>query len=719
MNLAAVSICAHWRQLRADPLLAAPWRALARDYAARGLPWQAAYTARQALRIAPSADPILDRLAAASAAGDDARLGLPAQAQMQEQLAALAAQCLAAVAACPGDWLSWLYLARLDDLAPAAIALAPGEALQRAIALEPIAGETLHRLGSWRLQAGDPAGAVALLAQLLDLQPMRFGSMMQLGVALLGCGQAAAAGKAFARAALSDNAAFLVGLADRLLRHGARHAALEVLHKALTLQYNAYLLDDCRATLARIRSIDPQDAALALFDANLADRLGDARGFLAAQRAQCAASADPLAPYACGLPITALYDDTLTAGEVAALHVAACAPLAARGTRARAGFSNPRDPARRLRIGWVSGDLREDPRGAHPVALFLLPLLARLDAGRFENIVYDTASGSADAARAASIPGAHRVAAGALDDDALARVVMADAIDILVDLGGHTASRRLGLFAQRAAPVQAAFLGYPHSTGLATIDWLIGDTVVSPAAHAQLFSEGLAQLSGSVFCWAPRADYPLPPPRPADAPLVFGSFNNAMKLSPRAVGLWASLLHRVEDARLLLKAPSLGEAAVQARYRALFAACGIDPARLELRGPSDLDTMMGEYGDVDIALDPTPYNGGTTTLQALWMGVPVVSLEGGNFVGRMGASLLQALGRPEWVARDDAGYVAAAAALADERLAVRAGRAQLRERMRRSPLADIDAYARDVEACLRAMWVAFCAGDACRLLPAT
>ena len=152
------------------------------------------------------------------------------------------------------------------------------------------------------------------------------------------------------------------------------------------------------------------------------------------------------------------------------------------------------------------------------------------------------------------------------------RAIVADQVDILIDLAGHTAGHRLGVFAMRAAPVQASFLGYPHSTGLSAIDWLIGDATVSPTEHAHLFSEGLAQLPDSVFCWAPVDGYPLPPPRPADAPVVFGSFNNAMKLSPGTVALWAKVLLAVPDARLLVKAPSTKDAAVQARFAVLFTA---------------------------------------------------------------------------------------------------------------------------------------------------
>ena len=294
--------------------------------------------------------------------------------------------------------------------------------------------------------------------------------------------------------------------------------------------------------------------------------------------------------------------------------------------------------------------------------------------------------------------------------------IVRDAVDVLVDLGGHTSSQRLGVFAMGAAPVQATYLGYPHSTGLAFMDWLIGDQTVSPAEHAHLFSEGIAQLPGCVFCWAPVDDYPLPAARPANSPPVFGSFNNSIKIGPRTVALWSRVLQAVPDSQLLLKAPALKDASVQRAFVEMFQAQGIAPQRLLLRGPGGLAQMMQEYGDIDIALDPAPYNGGTTSLQALWMGLPLVTLQGSNFAGRMGASFMRALGRPEWVARDADGYVAIASKLAESCAALRAGRAELRRQMHASPLCDIRAHTRQLEALFDKMWQLHCAGDTTRLI---
>jgi protein O-GlcNAc transferase len=306
--------------------------------------------------------------------------------------------------------------------------------------------------------------------------------------------------------------------------------------------------------------------------------------------------------------------------------------------------------------------------------------------------------------------------ASRLTDAQLHAQIVRDEVDILVDLGGHTANHRLGVFAMGSAPVQATYLGYPHSTGLSCLDWLIGDATVAPAEQAHLFSEGIAQLPGSVFCWAPVEDYALPSARPADAPPVFGSFNNSIKIGPRTVALWSRVLHAVPGSRLLLKAPSLDNASVRDGFVAQFKERGIGAKRLILRGPSGLKSMMQEYGDMDIALDTTPYNGGTTSMQALWMGVPVVTLQGGNFVRRMGASFMRTLGRAEWVARDEDGYVAIARRLAVDCPSVRTGRAELRRQMQASPLCDVQAHTRQLEALYEKMWELRCTGNASRLI---
>lgn len=734
---AASDHAALWQRLQQSALQPALWLALAEDYVRCALPWQAAYAARQALRLdaAPGTRlRALDIETAQDTGPGDAALGRPAL----PDAAAMAQRFSARVSECPGDWLTWLYLARLQEMAmpvqcqPVQAASAADTsvgalALQRAQALEPVPGESLHWMGVWRLNAGDGQGAVQALSALLDIRPMRYGSMMYLGEALLRTGNTAAAEKAFARASLSSNADFLQTLAARVYAHNYWQEAIAVLQKALGLrpanapillalakiQSDVYLLTDCRESLRQVRALQPHNAELRVLEAGLPGRMGDAKGHLQRLQADHAARGDPLSRTASSIAMTLLYQDTLSATVVANWHRRLCAPIEAAVPR-KTEFANARTPQRRLRVGFITGDLHRQ----HPVNIFMLPLLQRFDHRRFEICLYYTGAMHDAYTREARACADRWLDAAALDDAGLHQAMVTDQIDILIDLAGHTASHRLGVLAMRAAPVQATFLGYPHSTGLATIDWLIGDAVVSPADHAHLYSEGIAQLPASVFCWSPVDAYPLPPPRRPDAPVVFGSFNNAMKLSPRTIALWSRVLLAVPHSQLLLKAPALRDDAVRARFAAMFEAQGIAPERLHMRGPSGLAEMMQEYRDMDIGLDPLPYNGGTTTLQALWMGVPVVCLTGDNFVGRMGASFMHALGRPEWAAADEPAYVAAALRLAHACAALRAGRAQLREQMAASPLCDIRNYVSHFESLLARMWAIYCAGESVRIIRA-
>jgi len=720
-------ISMRWASLRASALHPQAWFELAREYAHCALPWQAGYAARQALRFDTALKPQLQALDLQGWQDTNANDALLGRAALPEA-ASLARRFYAQLQSHPGDWLTWLYLARLQEICPTPeqTGLPPaGHALQQAQAFEPIPGESLHWMGVWRLNAGNAQGAVTALSGVLNILPIRSGSMMYLGEALLRIGNIAAAEKAFARASLSNNPRFLFALSNRVYAHNYWQEAIAILQKALTLlpndiatllmlakiQSEVYELSDCRESLRRVRALEPDNQEARLLDAGLQGRMGDAKGHLATLQQAYESGGNPLSRLASSIAMTSLYHDSLTPTEVADWHRRLCAPIEA-ASAPKTDFPNQRSLHRRLRIGWVTGDLHRQ----HPVNIFMLPILLRQDHARFEICIYHTGTMHDGYTRQAQECADRWLEAAEIDDIALQKIILADEIDILIDLAGHTSSHRLGVFAMRAAPVQATFLGYPHSTGLSTIDWLIGDPVVSPAEHAPLFSERLAQLPHSVFCWTPVDDYPLPAPRPADAPVVFGSFNNAMKLSPKTIALWARVLRAAPTAQLLLKAPSLREPTVQERFINLFAAHGIARERLSFRGPTGLEIMMQEYGDIDIALDPTPYNGGTTSLQALWMGVPVITLAGGNFVGRMGASFMTSLGHPEWVAHHDDEYVAAALRLVRACATLRGQRAQLRQQMATSPLGDINTYVTHFETLLQNMWAAYCTESQVRVI---
>jgi predicted O-linked N-acetylglucosamine transferase (SPINDLY family) len=301
-----------------------------------------------------------------------------------------------------------------------------------------------------------------------------------------------------------------------------------------------------------------------------------------------------------------------------------------------------------------------------------------------------------------------------LDDAAAAQRIVADGIDVLVDLAGHAPGNRLQLFARRPAPVQVTWLDYFDTTAIATMDALVTDPVSTPpdlvSRGAQRFTERLAYLPHARLCYAP------PPFAPAEAPLpaqragriTFGCFGRADKMLPEVIALWSLVLAAVPGSALVLKNDACDVAPVRERMLASFAAGGIDAERIVFRGPSTHAEMLAEYAAIDIALDTFPYNGGATTCDALWMGIPVITLAGETMIARQGAALLTAAGHPEWIAADPAAYVRIARDLAAGVPALSATRATLRGELARSALCDADAFARDLHAALRQEWVRWC-----------
>jgi predicted O-linked N-acetylglucosamine transferase (SPINDLY family) len=377
-----------------------------------------------------------------------------------------------------------------------------------------------------------------------------------------------------------------------------------------------------------------------------------------------------------------------------------------RGLGAGVVHGNDRDAERRLRVGYVSPDLR-----LHSVAYFVEPVLAHHDHARFEVFCYHT-NGLADAVseRLRAVADGWVQAEG-LDEAALAERIRADRIDVLVDLAGHTAGGRPLVFARRPAPVQAAYLGYPTTTGLAAMGYRITDWEVDPAGYEAFNAEVPVRLPGSYFCYRPLASAPAVGPLPAGAggPITFGTFNNFAKVSAAALALWAQVLAALPGSRLMIKAKSLADASVRERLLERFGAHGIGAERLVLRGwQVEVGGQLALYGEVDIGLDTYPYNGATTTCEALWMGVPVVTLCGRTHASRMGRSLLKAAGLGELVAETPEGYVQAVLTLAQDRERLAGLRAGLRERLRASALMDEPAHARALEAAYRHMWRQWC-----------
>lgn len=483
-----------------------------------------------------------------------------------------------------------------------------------------------------------------------------------------------------------------------VLRRGvALHPAEVDMHLALAdMLSRCWKLEEAQEALAAAATTAPVSAATRhQLLGKIASSLGDVQEALTHFRALV----DLEVPSArSSVAMTALYSAEMTPIEVARLHRQLCAPLG-QGARTRDSFPNAMRADRPLRIGMVTADLHRQ----HPVNLFMQPLLARWPQADLPLTIYFTGS-SQDAQTRLARARAHQWRE--IDEQRLARQVAQDKIDILIDLAGHTSFRAMRCFAKRMAPVQVSYLGYPGSTGLPNMDWLIADQVVAPQSQADQFSERLMHLPHSVFCFAPGETYP-----EADLgedalkrPLTFGSFNNVPKLTPDTIALWARTMAAVEGSRLVLKAPSFQDPKVVARYCALFAENGIAADRISFRGPSGLDVMMREYAEIDIGLDPIHYGGGTTTLQAMWMGVPVLTLRGGKFASRMGASFMQAAGLEEFVAEDTADFLRKAQAAASNRAALLVLKRGLRARLLRQPAWDADRFAVDFADCLRRIW---------------
>lgn len=601
--------------------------------------------------------------------------------------------------------------------------------LPLATASAPASVRALHwRVAKFRLERGDAARALeamrqALMALRLDtVQQAAEGNevaemQIDLGDILMRLGMTPEAHRAFEQASKGSSEAVLVRLADISFRYNLWQEAQEILRRNVALHPDSALarwnlahsyaeswqMDLALTTLAEAEAITPQPGARSM-RASVAGRVGDADTALQIYRG-LAVEEGPLSKMASSAAMSSLYSDKLSAMEVATLHRELFAPMG-EGGRSRESFANERKPGKRLRVGLVTADFHHQ----HPVNIFMQPVLARLDRSQFDLTVYFTGVSYDDQTQLARSRVAHWVECTTWPDAQLARRIEADGIDILLDLAGHTSMQRMSLFAQRAAPVQATFLGYPASTGVPNIDWLVADPVVAPPGSESLYSEQLCRLPNTVFCFSPEVDYPYPAYTQAHAerPLTFGSFNNVPKLTQHTVALWARVLQAVPSSRLLLKAPSFKDEGAVRAFRARFAEQGIAEDRLIFRGPVGLANMMAEYADVDIALDPVPYNGGTTTLQAMWMGVPVVVKAGGNFVSRMGASFMTAAGLPEWVAADDDSYVAIAQHMATDRRGLLQLKQGLRQRLMTQPGWDISAYTSDFESALRQIWRAFC-----------
>jgi len=296
-----------------------------------------------------------------------------------------------------------------------------------------------------------------------------------------------------------------------------------------------------------------------------------------------------------------------------------------------------------------------------------------------------------------------------MDDAAVAERIRSDGIDILVDLAGHTAGNRLKVFSAKPAPVQVAWVGYPETRGLTAVDYRISDAVLDPEGSERFSSEKLIRLPHS-FCWRSRfeAGPVQAPPVTRTGHITFGSLNQLHKMTPQVIELWARVLRTEPRSHLFLVASALANPSVEERVAAFFADAGIGRDRLVLAPTVPSPDHLALYNQIDIALDPFPFNGHTTSCEAMWMGVPVVTLCGDRRASRTGASMLTVIGLSELIAATADAYVEIAVSLAHDLDRLAALRAGMRERLQTSPLCDIEAMTRAVERVYHGAWRRWC-----------
>ncbi len=681
-------------------------------YASRGDAVAAADWLRRAVRLHPSS-----AIAHANLADVWLRLHRPADAE---------AAARRAIARQPGLAVAHLHLGRaLLLLRRADAATAP---LQRAVDLAPTLAEAHAALAATRLAQRQWAAAVGPLRRVAELRPHDASAWLQLGIACTQAGDAPAAVAALQRAAalatVEEQREIAVPLGAALLDAGDAASSETTLRRALAArpdfalahtQLGQALAAQRRWTEAIAAQRDAVAAAptVAELRANLAHALktvGDPAAAL--QQLDRAIELHPDEPQ--------FHSEAIFVAQYVGPGAEGGATASARAARwagvvgARAGLPRRHRPAtahdrdRRLRVGFLSPDLR-----AHPVGHFVESVFAALAAEPAAGVEVHAYSshrrGDDTTARLRRHVAAWRDVAD-LDDAALAKCIADDRVDVLVDLAGHTRGSRLAVLARRPAPVQACWLGWCATTGLTAVDAFVADPHIVPAGDDGGFVERVERLPDTFLCFTPPRESVAVGALPALAGggLRLACFNQLAKIGDDVVAAFCRVLQALPGSRLVLRAAALDDAAVRAAWHARYAAHGVPAERVELLGAVTRADYLAAYRDIDIALDPFPYPGGTTTVEALWMGVPVVTLAGASALARQGVSILRNVGLDEWIAADVDDYVARAVARASDLPALAALRAALRDRLLASPLVDSQRFARELEACLRRMWLRRC-----------
>ena len=580
--------------------------------------------------------------------------------------------------------------------------LSEAEALYRqALAQDPESLDALHLLGVVALQRGEAAEAVELISRALAGNAANPPAHNNLGLALAAQGKQSEAVSAFL-AALALNPDYADALANlrAALEHFHHRDGLWVLGET---HQRANQLDEAAACMERLLAMAPADANAHNLLANI--RRNQARHREAIEHYELAIHHDPNPVVAFqNLLFCMLCSGEFSAADIHAKHREFARRFEQPLLPTQPAFGNTRDPERRLKIGYVSPDFRNNVVGH-----YMLPILENHDRARFETHCYflgATRDGVSERlmAHADRWHDTH-----ALPDEALAALIRSHGIDILVDLCGHGPGNRILAFARRPAPVQVSYLDYSATTGLSSMDYRLTTEYCDPGATAeQYYSEKLCRLPGAYWTYNPALSLPVSAlPARANRSVTFGSFNIYYRITSEVLDLWSRVLLAAPGSRLVIVSVAAGSTQVAMLERLNRA--GISSDRVAVQGLVSYTKYHELMGAVDIALAPWPYNGATTVMDCLWNGLPVVSMAGGEtFHTRLGCSVLAAAGLPELIAADAQDYVRIAVELVADVSRLAALRPTLRQKLERSPLRDFRGFTKGLESAYRSMWKAWC-----------
>lgn len=591
---------------------------------------------------------------------------------------------------------------------------------QQALSLAPAEPRVHQALGNLWLQEARFDKAISSFYRALKFGPEDVSILFNYGVAQFSAGQTADAIVSFSEVLLLDphhlGAAKRLGIAHR--KQGDKQRAIE--------HYEAFVSAcpgqaEIHHALGQCYTLDKQASqALKHFQIafELAPNLGGLKNNLALalhNTGDSQKALELLTTLVQSSPtnrrahsnrcLTAHYSSTLSDQELHALHLAAGQAITHALPAPFQDFPHRSHPQRRLRVGFVSPDFR-----AHPVGWFLLPLFKHRDPASWECYCYsDVPEGDALTEQLQSLADHFHDVSGESDQN-IVEAVRRDQIDILIDLAGHTANNRLRVFAHKPAPIQASGMGYVNTTGLRTMDYLISDHHQTPEGVDGLYTETLARLPKGYITYAAPDYIPNVTPLPAlqKGHLTLGCMNRLAKLTPETLKLWAAVLAAIPDATLFLQTNGLEDPHLAKQLVHRLATEGVSPQRVTLAGSAPHQDFLRAYHAVDIALDPVPYSGGLVTCEALWMGVPVVTLKGKRFAGLHSTSHLRNAGLPDWVADSPEQYISTVKSWSERLPELSTLRAGLRAQAKSSPLGDSAQYAHDFESFLQESWKTWC-----------